>query len=223
MIKPEFVDGKSQPIDKATFDSTINFFEKILKVLHPFMPFITEEIWSLIRERGEKDNIIIAEWPLVKSADKNLLVMFEVVSATIAEVRTIRNSKGISPKEKLSLFLKSKPEDKENLFDEIIIKLANLDKFDLTENKIENSISFMVNHFEFYIPFSSAINIDDEKTRINKEIEYNKGFLQSVQKKLANEKFVQNAKPELVELERKKQADAESKIRALEEQLASLS
>jgi len=223
MIKPEFVDGKSLPIDKTTYDATINFFEKILKVLHPFMPFITEEIWSLIKERDEKDNIIVAEWPQIKTGDKNLLPMFEVVSATIAEVRNVRNSKGISPKEKLSLFLKSKPEDKENLFDEIIIKLANLDKFELTENKIENSVSFMVKHFEFYIPFSSAINIDEEKTRITKEIEYNKGFLQSVQKKLANEKFVQNAKPELVELERKKQADAETKIKALEEQLAALS
>jgi valyl-tRNA synthetase len=223
MIKPEFVDGKSLPIDQTTYDATINFFEKILKVMHPFMPFITEEIWSLIKERKEKENIIITDWPMVQASDKNLLVMFEVVSSTIAEVRNIRNNKGISPKEKLSLFLKSKPEGKENLFDDILIKLANLDKFELTENKIENSISFMVKQFEFYVPFSSAININEEKTRINKEIEYNKGFLQSVQKKLANEKFVQNAKPEVIEIERKKQADAESKIKALEEQLASLS
>ena len=223
-------DGKIPPsggggatIDQTTYDATINFFEKILKVLHPFMPFITEEIWSLIKERKEKENIVIADWPEVKQQDTNLLAMFEVVSATIAEVRNVRNSKGISPKEKLSLFLRSKPEDKENLFDEIIIKLANLDKFELTENKIENSISFMVKQFEFYFPFSSAINIDEEKTRINKEIEYNRGFLQSVQKKLANEKFVQNAKPEIIEVEKKKQADAESKIKVLEEQLASLS
>ncbi len=222
MIKPEFVDGKSLPIDQTTYDATINFFEKILKVMHPFMPFITEEIWSLIKDRKEKENIIIAEWPEVKAADKNLLAMFEVISATIAEVRNVRNNKGISPKEKLSLYLKSKSEDKENLFDEIIIKLANLDKFEITENKIENSISFMVKHFEFYVPFLSAININEEKTRINKEIEYNKGFLQSVEKKLSNEKFVQNAKAEVIEIEKKKQADAESKIKALEEQLASL-
>ena len=222
MIKPEFVDGKSLPIDQTTYDATINFFEKILKVMHPFMPFITEEIWSLVKDRKEKENIIIAEWPEVKAADKNLLAMFEVISATIAEVRNVRNNKGISPKEKLSLYLKSKSEDKENLFDEIIIKLANLDKFEITENKIENSISFMVKHFEFYVPFLSAININEEKTRINKEIEYNKGFLQSVEKKLSNEKFVQNAKAEVIEIEKKKQADAESKIKALEEQLASL-
>ena len=222
MIKPELVDGKSLPIDKETYDTTIIFFEKILKVLHPFMPFITEEIWHLIKDRKEKDCIIIAEWPKVEIPNSSILLKFEVVAETITQVRNIRKSKNISPKEKLSLYLKSKPEDKENTFDEIIIKLCNLSAFELTSDKLENSISFMVKQFEFYIPFSFNIDVDAEKDRLAKDLEYNKGFLKSVEIKLANEKFVANAKPELLANEKKKQTDAEAKIRAIEEQLASL-
>jgi valyl-tRNA synthetase len=176
----------------------------------------------LLKERDDKDCIIVAEWPKSSVSANSILQMFDVVAETITQVRNIRKSKNISPKEKISLFLKSKQEDKENLFDETIIKLCNLDAFKLTDEKIDNSISFLVKNFEFYIPFSASINIAEEKERIAKELDYNKGFLKSVQVKLANERFVQNAKPELIELERKKQADAEAKIKALEEQLKAL-
>ena len=222
MIKPEFVEGKSLPIDQRTYDATIIFFEKILKVLHPFMPFITEEIWHLIEERKEKDCIIIAEWPKEGVSNPSILKMFEIVSETITQVRNIRKSKNISLKEKLTLYLKSKPEDKENKFDQIICKLCNLSAFKLTNDKLENSISFMVKQFEFYIPFSFNIDVIAEKERLAKDLEYNKGFLKSVEIKLSNEKFVANAKPELIANERKKLADAEAKIKAIEEQLMSL-
>jgi valyl-tRNA synthetase len=222
MIKPEFIDGKAQPIDKATYEASISYFESLLKVMHPWMPFITEELYHLVNERKEKDCIIVAPWPKSVVSNPSILQMFDVVAETITQVRNIRKSKNIPPKEKMTLFLKSKQEDKENLFDAVIIKLCNLDSFKLTNEKIDNSISFMVKHFEFFVPFSANINVTEEKERLSKEIEYNKGFLKSVQVKLANERFVQNAKPELIELERKKQADAEAKIKALEEQLKAL-
>ena len=209
-------------IDKATFEATIGFFENILKVLHPFMPFITEELWCLIKERTEKDCIILAVWPKAGNIDRSVLQMFPVVAETITNVRNIRKSKNISPKEKLSLYLKGEKNNKSDLFDEIIIKLANLDSFQLTDKKMENTTSFIVNQFEFFVPFSASIDLEAEKERIDKELEYNKGFLLSVQKKLANERFVSNAKPEVVDSERKKQADAEAKIKALEEQLNNL-
>ena len=148
--------------------------------------------------------------------------MFNVVAETITQVRNIRNSKNISPKQKLSLYLKAEKENVSTLFHEVIIKLCNLDKFELTNTKIENAVSFIVHQFEFFIPLEGNINKEEEKTRLSKELEYNKGFLKSVQIKLSNQKFVANAKPELIELERKKQADAEAKIKAIEQQLTAL-
>jgi valyl-tRNA synthetase len=242
MIKPEFVDGKSLPIDQTTYDATINFFEKILKVMHPFMPFITEEIWSLIKDRKEKENIIVADWPKVEKFDDLILKEFEFASKLINSVRNVRNEKGLSPKQKITLLFDSfnvqlLPEDrdawksfssknyKNSVYEhwrDVIIKLCNIDKYEISTSLLppSNSIKLTIEDRKFYIPFE--VNIEEEKLRIAKELDYNKGFLQSVQKKLANEKFVQNAKPEVIEVEKKKQADAESKIKALEEQLASL-
>jgi valyl-tRNA synthetase len=222
IIKPEFVDGKAKPIDRTTYDATIGFLESLLKLMHPWMPFVTEEIWHQIKQRDEKDAIIVAVWPKPELKDKSILLMFDVVSETIAQVRNIRNSKGISPKQKLSLFLKAEKENVSTLFHDVIIKLSNLDKFELTNSKIDGSAGFMVKQFEFFVPLGGNINKEEEKARLTKEIEYNKGFLKSVQIKLSNEKFVANAKPELIELERKKQADAEAKIKALEDQLTAL-
>ncbi len=148
--------------------------------------------------------------------------MFNVVTETIAQVRNVRNSKNISPKQKLTLYLKAEKENVSTMFHDVIIKLCNLDKFELTSSKIENAVSFIVQQFEFYIPLEGNINIEEEKERLTKELEYNKGFLKSVQIKLSNENFVAKAKPELIELERKKLADAQAKIKALQEQLTSL-
>ena len=220
MIKPEFIDGKAQPIDKTTFDATISHMESLLKIMHPWMPFITEELYHLLNERKEKDCIIVAEWPKQLPVNSKQLMEFEVCKEIVATVRNLRQQKQISPKEKLELFEKS--DAQHSYFDEAVIKLANLSALKYSKDKIEGAFSFMIKSTEFYVPLSNNIDAGEEKERLTKEIEYNKGFLKSVQVKLSNERFVQNAKPELIELERKKQADAEAKIKALEEQLKAL-
>ena len=220
MIKPDFVDGKAMPIDRATFDATIGFLESLLKIMHPWMPFITEEIWHLLKERSDKDCIIVAEWPKSKAINQQMIGEFEVCKEVVATIRNVRQQKQISPKEKLELIEKS--EAQHSYFDEVVKKLANLSALTYTKNNVEKAFSFVVKTTEFYIPLANNINAEEEKERITKELEYNQGFLKSVKAKLANEKFVANAKPELVELERKKMADAESKIKTLNEQLSAL-
>lgn len=222
MIKPEFIDGKSLPIDKETYEATIFFFEKILKVLHPFMPFITEEIWHLIKERNEKDCLIVAEWPKSEVKTDEIVKHFEVVMEVITNIRNIRKQKNISPKEKLQVFEKVNQGEIIKTYDEIIIKLCNLSSFEYVNAKVDNAFSFVLKHAEFYVPLAQNIDVNAEKDRLAKELEYNRGFLKSVQAKLANEKFVANAKPELLENEQKKQSDALAKIKAIEEQLAAL-
>ncbi len=222
MIKPEFVDGKSLPIDKETFDATIILFEKILKVLHPFMPFITEEIWHLIKERSDKDCIIVAEWPKAKNENANIIKHFDVVMEVITNIRNIRKQKNISPKEKLQVFEKVNQGEIIKTYDPLIIKLCNLSSFEYVTSKVDGAFSFVLKHAEYYVPLSQNIDVAAEKERLAKDLDYNKSFLKSVQTKLANEKFVANAKPEMVENEKKKLADAESKIKAIEEQLAGL-
>ena len=221
MIKPEFVDGKSLPIDKETYDATIIFFEKILKVLHPFMPFITEEIWHLIKERNDEECIIVAEWPDVNKKllkDAPIIPFFSIEQRLITSIREFRNQKGISPKEKLKLFYKG--ENKVTRFESVVLKLANIEMIEKTNESISSAHSFIID-VEYFIPISN-LNVEAEKTRLTKDLDYSKGFLKSVQIKLSNEKFVANAKPELLENEKKKQADAEAKIKAIEEQLADL-
>lgn len=219
-IKPEFIDGKAQPIDKTTYDATINFLEQLLKIMHPWMPFITEEIWHLITTRTEKDCIIIANWPTISKTDNKLLVEFEVAKELVATVRNVRAQKQISPKEKLEVFEKS--EATNSYFDDTIIKLANLSKFNYTKEKIEGAFAFQIKTTEFFIPLSTNINVAEERARLEKELNYNIGFLESVMKKLSNEKFVANAKPEILASENKKKADAETKIKAIKEQLNAL-
>jgi valyl-tRNA synthetase len=221
-IKPDFIDGKAQPIDKATYDATINYLESLLKIMHPWMPFITEEIWHLLKERGEKDCIIVAEWPIgLDNISKTILDDFEMAKELVTMVRNVRAQKQLSPKEKLEVFEKSDTD--RSYFDNVIIKLANLSAFNYTKEKVEGAFSFQIQTTEFYIPLSSNINVEEEKERLVKELEYNKGFLKSVSVKLSNEKFVANAKPEVLAIERKKESDALSKIASLEEQLMSLS
>lgn len=219
-IKPDFIDGKAQPIDKATYDATINFLESLLKIMHPWMPFITEEIWHLTKTRNEKDCIIVAEWPKTSTLNQTLLQQFEVAKELVAMVRNVRAQKQLSPKEKLEVIEKS--EATHSFFDSTVIKLANLSALSYTKDKVEGAFSFQIGTTEFYIPLSQNINKEEEVDRLTKELEYNKGFLQSVQKKLANEKFVANAKPEVIAVERKKESDALSKIKTIEEQLAVL-
>ena len=221
-IKPDFVDGKSLPIDKTTFDATINFLESLLKIIHPWMPFITEEIWHLLKERGEKECIIVAEWPKIVTNDFSVSKFFEIDQRTITTVRNFRQQYGISPKEKLNV--KALKEDNHyDRFYPLVEKLSNIENIELVKTKLENAYTFLSGGTEYYIVSTNLINKEEEKLRLTKELEYNRGFLQSVQKKLANEKFVANAKPEILEVERKKESDAITKINTLEEQLVSLS
>jgi valyl-tRNA synthetase len=222
MIKPEFINGKAQPLDKTTYDATIGFFEQILVVLHPWMPFISEEIWHLVKDRSDKDCVIIAKWPESKKADAGVLTRYSAIMESIVAIRSIRNEKNISPKEPLDLYIKIPDNPVSRSFEPLMKKLCNLGSVYYTDKNVENATSFIVMGIEFFVPLSKYINADEERERLAKELEYNKGFLKSVQSKLANERFVQNAKPELVALEKKKQADAEAKIKALEEQLKAL-
>lgn len=212
MIKPEF----QKPIDEHTYNETIKFFEKILKLIHPFMPFISEELWHLIKEREENECLIVASWPIQEKMDTSILQQFMIVSETITGIRHVRKQKDISPKQKLKLYLKSNPEDKSNGFDEVLIKLGGLESFETTSLKIENAISFVVHQFEFYIPFEEKVDKEEEKEKLQKELDYYKGFLLSVEKKLSNDKFVQSAPEKVIEMEKKKKADAEEKIKTLE-------
>ncbi len=220
-IKPDFVDGKALPIDKITFEATIKFLESLLKIMHPWMPFITEEIWHLIKERSETDCIIVAQWPSVNEIDKQILYEFENCKELVTMVRNVRAQKQLSPKEKLEVFENS--DAKHTFFDTIVIKLANLSAFRYTKNKVEGAFSFQIKTTEFYIPLALNLNKEEEVERLTKELDYNIGFLKSVQLKLSNQKFVANAKPEIIESERKKESDALSKIKTLQEQLTDLS
>jgi len=222
IIKPEFIDGKSQPIDKSTYEATINFLESLLKIMHPWMPFITEEIWHLTKDRTEKECIIVAEWPKNKTLDQEVLKPFEVLKEVVTQVRNIRQQKNISPKEKLEVKERSDVGEKYSSFDSVIVKLANLSSYSYTKEKVEGAFGFMVLNAEFFVPLTGNINIEEEKERLTKELEYNKGFLKSVQVKLSNERFVANAKPEIIDGERKKESDALNKIKSIEAQLASL-
>ena len=215
MIKPEF--GK--PIDAVTYSKTIEFFETLLKALHPFMPFITEELWHELKER--KDNcIIVSSWPKPQATNEPILSEGAIAFDIITEVRNTRNAKGISPKESLKLAVKSGGEELIRSFWPIIKKLSNIIEVSSTKDKISNATSFVVKATEFFIPIEGKIDAAKERETILKDLEYHRGFMASVDKKLSNEKFVNSAPPHVIELERKKKADAEMKIKALEESLA---
>jgi valyl-tRNA synthetase len=220
-IKPEFSGGKAQPIDEATYNQTLIFLEKLLVLMHPLMPFITEEIWHLIKERETKDCVMLAQWPEVSShINTQQIAEFEVCKELVTIVRNVRAQKQLSPKEKLEVHEKSNGEH--GYFDSVVIKLANLSNYTYTNEKMNGAYSFVIGTTEFFIPLAANLNAEDEKARLLKELDYNKGFLKSVQVKLSNEKFVANAKPEILANERKKESDALSKIKSIEEQLAAL-
>jgi valyl-tRNA synthetase len=220
-IKPDFIDGTAQPLDKTTFDATIAYLESLLKIMHPWMPFITEEIWHLIAERSNKDCIIVAEWPkALQTLNQQQLNEFETAKELVTMVRNVRAQKQLSPKEKLDIIERS--DVSRTTFDAVIKKLANLSAYSYSNEKVEGALSFVIGTTEFFVPLTANINVEEEKERLQKDLVYQQGFLGSVQKKLSNDKFVANAKPEILAAERKKEADALSKIKTLEEQLAQL-
>ena len=217
IIKPEF----GRPIDKKTYLKTVEFFEKLLKALHPFMPFITEELWHELNERNGRC-IIVAEWPVAEGSDKHILDEAAFAFEIIAEVRNARNAKGISPKEPLKVLVKSAGENLINNFWPVIKKLSNLSEVLPTKEKVDNCTTFIIKSTEFFIPLEGRIDTEKERESILKDLAYHKGFLAQVEKKLSNEKFVKSAPPHVIDLERKKKADAEVKIKALEESLSRL-
>lgn len=220
LVKPAY----QTPIESETLETVKNFFQKVLTLVHPFMPFITEELWhdELFGTRDAKDYIIVAPYPKAEGFDEQIIKEFSTVQQIISEVRNIRNSKGISPKVALPLAINNTDIDFAK-YQESIIKLANISELTFVGEKVAGAISFLAGKTECFVKLASDnIDVEAERERINKELEYLKGFLTSVEKKLSNEKFVQNAKPEIVQNERNKKADAEAKIKILEESLANL-
>lgn len=220
LVKPAY----QAPIETETFEVVKGFFKRILTLVHPFMPFLSEELWhdELFGQRDVKDCIIVAEYPTVGDIDQKIIKEFTFVQQIISEVRNIRNTKQISPKIALPLAINATEIDFTN-YQESIIKLANIEQLTFVQEKVIGAVSFLAGKEECYVALEENIDVDAERERITKEIDYLKGFLSSVDKKLSNERFVQNAKPEIIQNEQNKKADAESKMKILAESLASLS
>ncbi len=218
MIKPAY----QKPIDKITLDATLTYFEDLLKLLHPFMPFISEEIWSLISERKSVDDrLIVAKWPKSEAVNVKLLQDEAFAAEVVSGIRTIRKEKNRPNKEPLELFVK-RNENSDTSFDSVISKLGNLSSLEYVNEKVEGALSFRVKSNEYFIPLSGSVNIEEEIANLTQELDYTKGFLKSVMKKLSNERFVNNAPEQVIANERKKQSDAEAKIKIIEEQLAAI-
>ncbi|BDW91576.1 valine--tRNA ligase [Flagellimonas marinaquae] len=217
IVKPEY----QKPIDQKTYDEVLSLFEENLKLLHPFMPFLTEEVWQHIAERSPEEALIVAKWPEAKQVDAVLIAEFEFASEVISGVRTIRKEKNIPQKDALELFMIN-AEGIGGGMDAIALKLGNLTKMESVDASLDGALTFRVKSNEYFIPISGAIDVEAEIAKITEELNYTKGFLKSVEKKLGNERFVNNAPEQVVAMERKKAADAEAKIETLEKSLASL-
>ncbi len=216
MIKPAY----GQPISKQVYDTTIGFFDNLLHLLHPFMPFITEELWQHIIDRKEGESLMVSPMTVASEVDEELVRQFELVKEVIAGVRSIRLQKNIAQKESLELqVLGSNPVA---AFDAVVKKMCNLSAIQVTEAKADGAAAFMVGTTEYAVPLGNMIDVEAEIARMEAELKHKEGFLQGVLKKLSNEKFVNNAPAAVIELERKKQADAESIISSLKENIASL-
>lgn len=215
LVKPAY----RQPIDRATYQATLAFFDSLLRLLHPFMPFITEELWQALNERKPGESITIAQQPKANRVDEKLIADFEITKQIIAGIRTIRLQKNIPNKDELTLQVIGNHDSR---FDTAVAKMANLSSIENLSEKPAVTIGFLVGTTEFIVPMSDKMDVEAELKKMKAEREYYAGFLQSVMKKLGNERFVQNAKPKIVENERKKQADAESKIALLEESIKAL-
>jgi valyl-tRNA synthetase len=219
MVKPPFGEG----IDQATYDKTIELFEGLLKVLHPFMPFITEDIWHTLKDRGENDFIIVSEYPKIIKADAAVTADFGVFEKMVTGVRNIRKEKNLSPKMELRMDIKGDVNQLPTPWFDLTYKLCNLSNIGWIAEPLFGHPFFTAGSFECYVPIIMLDgNVEEEIKKLTADLDYTKGFLKSVQAKLANERFVANAKPEAVEGERKKEADANAKIKLLEEQIGAL-
>ena len=216
MVKPAY----GQPIDRSTYEKTLGFFDNLLKLLHPFMPFITEELWQHIYDRQPGESLMVQQLNITATCNDTIINDFETVKEVISGIRTIRLQKNIAQKEALELqVVGSNPVA---AFVPVIEKLCNLSAISTVESKAEGSASFMVGTTEYAVPLGNLINVEEELKKLEADLRYQEGFLQSVLKKLSNEKFVSKAPANVIEMERKKQADAESKIASLKESIAAL-
>ena len=222
MVKPAYIDGEAQPIDQQTYDKTLKFFEMLLKMLHPFMPFITEELWQHLCDRQDGDSIMRdkLEIPAPTDEDNKLAAQMETVKQIISGVRMVRSSKNIAPKEKLELQVIN--QNDYVAFYSTIIKMANLSFINLVLEKDATASSFMVGTDEFAVPLGNMIDVEAEIAKMEAQLQHLEGFLAGVKKKLSNERFVANAPEAVVALERKKQSDSEEKIAALKESIEAL-
>jgi len=217
MIKP----GYQQPIDKVTFDAVIEMFENNLKVLHPFMPFLTEELWHQIADRSEAEALIVSIYPESKTVDQAILNDFEIAAEVVSGIRTIRKDKSIPFKDTIEFSVLNN-ERTATRFDTVIKKLGNISGLNYVTEKVDGALSFRVKSNEYFIPMAGAIDVEAEVKKLTEELNYTEGFLKSVQKKLSNERFVNNAPEAVITSERKKEADALAKIETINVSLASL-
>ena len=217
MIKPEY----QKPVDSKTYSSIIEIFENNLKILHPFMPFLTEEIWQYINERTPEEALIIAKYPNIETYDEQLISDFEMVKEVVSGIRTIRKEKNISFKETIELSVLNN-ENLSTIYDSVIMKLGNVSTMQTVSESVDGALTFRVQSNEYFVPISGTINIEEEIKKLTDELKYTEGFLRSVQGKLSNERFVNNAPAQVIEVERKKEADALAKIETLKSSLASL-
>ena len=214
MVKP----GYQQPIDAITKEKSMFYFEQLLKLVHPFTPFISEELWHLIKERKDGEDIIVAEWPEEGDVNETVNVDFKAVSEVITNIRNIRKQNNIANKIKIDLKIMKSDQHPENM-DDVLIKMGNLASLEYVNEKVSNAFSFIVLNTDYFIPFGNNVDTEAEIEKLEEELQYTKGFLKSVQKKLGNERFVNNAPEQVVASEKKKQADAEAKIKMIEEKL----
>ncbi|NPA44675.1 MAG: valine--tRNA ligase [Chlorobi bacterium] len=218
IVKPDY----QKPIDAKTYNEVKNYFDKLLRILHPLMPFITEEIWHQLEKRKDGDSIMIAEMPKAQSVNRETIAGFDFAKEVITQIRTIRKEKNLSYKKKLNLLYKDETGGFNKTFESVIIRLSGIDEVSETKEKVEGASHFVVKKTEFFVPLGDLIDKDAEIKKLSEELKYAKGFLNSVMKKLSNERFVNNAPVPVIEKERAKQADAEAKIKALEEQIKNL-
>ena len=212
----------NQPIDAVTYNATVSFFENLMKILHPFMPFITEDIWHLLQERQDGDDIIIAQQPKQQDVDNEILNQFIFTQDVINNIRKIRAEKNISMKEAIELIVVDKEGNVNKEFDSVIMKLCNVSSVNYVTENPQDAFGFLVKAVEFFIPVTDNIDTEAELKKLEEELKYAQGFLKSVEAKLSNEKFVNGAPAAVVDKERKKKSDAVAKIKVLEQQIAAL-
>jgi len=221
MIKPAYVDGQSLPIEQETYDATLEFFEELMRLVHPWTPFISEEIWQNIQQRTENDSICIQEFPKGGEVDSKILADFEILFELVSWVRNTRQSKQMSPKEALPLIINTQDAGKYTHLVDLMKKMANLSEITFVSTSVKG-MSLVIKGDEFGIDLGESLDVAAEIENLKKELEYTQGFKKSVEAKLANERFVANAAPDLVQRERDKLVDADAKIKAIEEALVKL-